>query len=394
MLAESYLTWICVGCVAYTYVVYPLLIAAAARLVGRTPRRAPCSSSVSVVLAAYNEAAVIAGRVRELLGQIESAGLKGEVILVSDGSTDGTGDVAKAGANCGTLHVIEFANNRGKAVALSEGCRAAQHDIVVFADARQRWAPDAMQRLLENFADPSVGAVSGDLVLEQASGVMAGVGLYWRYEKWLRRSEGRVHSTVGVTGAISAVRRTLFRPIPAGTILDDVCWPLSVVLQGFRSVHDERAIAYDRLPERAANELRRKVRTLSGNYQLPLRLPAALVPWRNPIWLQFVSHKLLRLAVPWALVGLLAGSALLESPVYRVLFWGQVAVYIVGLAGLAPKVSTRFRIASAAASFLVLNFAAWLAFWVWISGRAGKSWVKVSYATRDVRPKSYAEGVQ
>jgi cellulose synthase/poly-beta-1,6-N-acetylglucosamine synthase-like glycosyltransferase len=278
-------------------------------------------------------------------------------------------------------------------VALSEGCRAARHDIIVFADARQRWAADAMQRLLENFADPSIGAVSGELVLEKSSGIMAGVGLYWRFEKWLRRSEGRVHSTVGVTGAISAVRRELFRPIPAGTILDDVYWPLSVVLQGFRNVHDERAIAYDRLPEQAGNELRRKVRTLSGNYQLLSRIPAAMAPWRNPIWLQFLSHKLLRLVVPWALLGLLAGCALLEAPVYRIMFWGQAAAYCVALAGLAPKISTRFRLASAAASFLVLNFAAWLAFWVWISGRAGKSWVKVTYPTRDARPQSCAEGI-
>ena len=256
----------------------------------------------------------------------------------------------------------------------------------MFADARRRWAADAMQRLLENFADPGIGAVSGELVLESIPGVMAGVGLYWRYEKWLRRSEGRMHSTVGVTGAISAVRRELFHPIPAGTILDDVYWPLAVVMQGSRSIHDERAIAYDRLPEKAGKEIRRKVRTLSGNYQLLMRLPAAVLPWRNPIWLQFVSHKLLRLVVPWALLGMLAGSALLESPVGRILFWGQIAAYCVALAGLAPKIGTRFRLASAAASFLVLNFAAWLAFWVWISGRAGKSWTKTTYAACDGRP--------
>jgi cellulose synthase/poly-beta-1,6-N-acetylglucosamine synthase-like glycosyltransferase len=393
MIYISCFTAICAGCVVYTYVVYPLLVAAVAHLWGRPPRRARCSSSVSVVLAAHNEAAVIARRVRELLDQIKSTGLKGEVILVSDGSTDGTGEIAKAAADCAELRVIEFSSNRGKAVALSEGCRAAQHEIIVFADARQRWAPDALQRLLENFADPSIGAVSGELVLEKSSGVMAGVGLYWRYEKWLRRSEGRVHSTVGVTGAISAVRRELFRSIPAGTILDDVYWPLSVVMQGFRSIHDERAVAYDRLPEKAGNEFRRKVRTLSGNYQLLMRIPATMAPWRNPIWLQFLSHKLLRLVVPWALLGLLAASALVASPLYRFIFWGQVGAYLVALAGLAPTISARFRVASAGASFLVLNSAAWLAFWVWISGRAGKSWVKIAYVTDDARQKSCAEAI-
>ena len=115
------------------------------------------------------------------------------------------------------------------------------HDVVVFADARQSWAADALPRLLSNFADPRVGAVSGDLVLRDGAGVLTGVGLYWRFEKWLRRKESQLWSQVGVSGSISAVRRDLFRPIPAGTLLDDVYWPMHVVLQGYRVIHDERA---------------------------------------------------------------------------------------------------------------------------------------------------------
>ena len=122
-----------------------------------------------------------------------------------------------------------------------------------------------------------------------------------RYERWLRHNEGQIGSVVGVTGAISAVRRELFRPIPHGTILDDVYWPLQVAMIGYRVVRDPRARAYDSLPERAGDEFRRKVRTLAGNLQLLARLPGALLPWRNPIWLQFISHKVLRLLVPWAL---------------------------------------------------------------------------------------------
>ncbi len=156
----------------------------------------------------------------------------------------------------------------GKAAALNAGCALAEHEIIVFADIRQTWEADALLLLLENFADPSVGAVSGDLLLRDADGVLAGVALYWRYEKMLRRLEGRVWSVVGATGAISAVRRQLFCAIPPGTLLDDVYWPLCVALQGFRVIHDRRAIAYDRLPSRTRDEFRRKVRTLSGNFQL------------------------------------------------------------------------------------------------------------------------------
>jgi cellulose synthase/poly-beta-1,6-N-acetylglucosamine synthase-like glycosyltransferase len=279
----------------------------------------------------------------------------------------------------GLVRVVELPQRVGKAVALSRGCSEARHEILVFADARQTWAPDALKRLLENFADPRVGAVSGELIVESAPGVMAGVGLYWRYEKWLRQTESQIHSVVGVTGAISAVRRQLFRPIPAGTLLDDVYWPLRVTMQGYRVVHDQRAIAHDRLPERARDEFRRKVRTLAGNFQLLTRLPMALLPWRNPLWLQFLSHKVLRLLVPWALLGLLITSALLGGPFYRGALAAQLGSYVIGLSGIWKVVGARVRPASAAASFLVLNAAAWLAFWVWISGRAGRSWRKVSY---------------
>ena len=267
----------------------------------------------------------------------------------------------------------------GWASALNAGCAAARHGILVFADARQRWDPQALDLLLENFADPQVGAVSGDLVLEADSGVLAGIGLYWRYEKWLRKQESRVHSTVGVTGAISAVRRQLFQPVPDGTILDDVYWPLTVAMSGFRVIHDERARAHDRLPDRTADEFRRKLRTLSGNFQLLMRLPAALLPWRNPVWIQFVSHKVLRLVVPWMLAAMLISSVLLEGTVYRLAFCTQSLFYLVGLAGVWAGARLPFRLVSAAASFLVLNAAAWLAFWVWASGSAARSWRKAMY---------------
>src|SRR4029079_13531611 len=133
---------------------------------------------------------------------------------------------------------------------------------------------------------------TGELILESNTGVSAGVGLYWRYERWLRKNEGRLNSTVGVTGAIAAVRRELFTPIPPGTILDDVYWPLCVAMKRHRVIHDPRALAYDRLPDRARDEFKRKVRTLTGNFQLFTRLPGALLPWKNPIWLQLISHKL------------------------------------------------------------------------------------------------------
>jgi cellulose synthase/poly-beta-1,6-N-acetylglucosamine synthase-like glycosyltransferase len=371
--------WLSAACVIYTYVGYPLLLACLGRFrKRRPPRLAAAPTSVSIIVAAHNEGASIERRLAELTGLIDASGLKGEVIVVSDGSTDDT--VARAQAqNKGRVRVLELPTRMGKAAALTAGSEAATYEVIVFADTRQTWSPTALKYLVENFANPAVGAVSGDLVVESGPGVLAGVGLYWRFEKWLRQTESRVHSAVGVTGAISAVRRELFRPIPSGTLLDDVYWPLRVAMGGYRVVHDGRAHAYDRLPDRAQDEFHRKIRTLSGNFQLLTRLPGALLPWRNPIWFQFVSHKLLRLVVPWALLAMLVLSALLPGPYYRTVFWGQLGFYLVGLLGLCQGAGARLGMPAAVGSFLVLNAAAWLAFWVWISGRAGLSWRKVSY---------------
>jgi cellulose synthase/poly-beta-1,6-N-acetylglucosamine synthase-like glycosyltransferase len=381
---------LCLACVAYPYLLYPLMLAGLAWLRGR-PARAGAGGprSVSFVVCAYNEARSVGRRIAELVELIDSSEVEGEVILVCDGSTDATAAAARRHAGR-PVRVLELPGRLGKAVALSQGAALARHDILIFADVRQTWDGLALRRMLENFADPEVGAVSGDLRLRGADGVLQGVALYWRYEKLLRQLEGRLWSVVGVTGAISAVRRELFTPLPSGTLLDDVYWPLRVAMQGYRVVHDPRALAYDRLPARARDEFRRKVRTLAGNFQLLGLLPAALLPWRNPIAWQFLSHKVARLAVPWALLVLAALTPALPGRVYRMALGLQLAGYALGLAGLWPALARQSRLASAAASFLVLNGAAWLAFWVWLTGRSGQVWDKVPYTVPAVRTAGVA----
>lgn len=371
--------WLSAGCVAYTCVGYPLLIALAAYFRKDVRLTAPFQGSVSIVVAARNEEDNIQRRLLELIGWLKSSQISGEIILVSDGSTDRTAALARDCATGGLVRVLERNSAEGKAAALTAGCAESQSDVLVFADSRQRWAPDALQKLLENFADPRVGAVSGLLILESAPGVLAGVGLYWRFEKWLRQKESQVRSLVSATGAISAVRRRLFRPVPKGTLVDDVYWPLQVAMQGYRVVQDPNAFAYDRLPDDPLDEFWRKVRTLAGIFQLFTRLPAALLPWRNPVWVQWVSHKLLRLVVPWALGGLLATSYIIGEGPFRAFFWMQVIGYGVAFVGLTKTLRHRVPLAGVAASFLVLNAAALLAFWMWITGRARTTWRKIAY---------------
>lgn len=378
--------WLCALAVAYTYIFYPIFIVFLNALFRRQSeperqRGAAVHPPVSVLLPVHNEEQNLPRRLEELERLIAPGG--GEIIVISDASTDRSAAIAREHG----VRVVEQPVKQGKAAALNAGAAVARSDILIFADARQRWADDTIERLVENFADPRIGAVSGDLVLESAPGVLAGVGLYWRFEKWLRRQESRVDSQVGVTGAISAVRRTLFVPIPPGTLLDDVYWPMRVVLQGYRVIHDERAKAFDRLPELPRDEFRRKVRTLAGNFQLLTLLPvAALFPWSNRIWWQWLSHKLMRLAVPWALLGMLVSCFFLTDDVYQILFLTQLAGYGLGLLGMIGPLGRSCRLLGAGASFLVLNAAAFAAFWVWITGQAGQSWHKAQYqeVARDV----------
>lgn len=342
------LFWIAVLLVAYVYAGYPLLLALWSRAAHRPVRSHAGSDAampaVSVVVAARNEASRLVARVTNLLGQTYPRPL--EIIVVSDGSTDGTREALTAFGS--RIRLLELPKG-GKPVALNAGVAAARGDIVVFADARQRFAPDAIASLVSNFADPQVGAVTGELILDCEEDpakplnttIGGGVGLYWKYEKWLRRHESRVWSTLGATGAIYAMRRSLWKPLPAGALLDDVLAPMRVVLAGQRIVFDERARAFDRVAESSEAESRRKVRTLAGNYQILRLEPRLLLPFVNPVWAQYASHKIGRLLVPWALLAAFVASVALagHSWLYAVALIVQLCFY--GLAALGGWVESR-----------------------------------------------------
>ena len=333
------LFWTSALAVAYVYVGYPLLLAVWARLRPRPVRRRGFAAgewpAVSIIVAARNEGARLPGRVENLL-DLEYPGRK-EIIVVSDGSTDSTR--AALAPYAGQIELVEVPAG-GKPLALNAGVARATGDILVFADARQKFAPGTLTALAANFADPEVGGATGELILDCESGDAAstigeGVGAYWKYEKWLRRKEGLIRSTLGATGCIYALRRSIWQPLPADTLLDDVLAPMRAVLAGWRIVFEEEAIAFDRTATDALAESRRKRRTLAGNYQILGQEPRLLLPIVNPVWLQYLSHKVGRLLVPWALVVTLIASAALATTawVYAIAFAAQAGFYGLALIG-------------------------------------------------------------
>jgi cellulose synthase/poly-beta-1,6-N-acetylglucosamine synthase-like glycosyltransferase len=352
--------WVLVACVAfvaYTYAGYPIICFVRARMFERPIKRRAIRPRVTVLIAAWREAQTIAAKLESLAKQSYPAELI-DVIVACDGSDDGTPDVARAAgerAMPGRVRVLALAERRGKPSALNAAAAAATGEIFVFADARQRLSDNAVEALVEDLGDPELGAVGGELVLSGD----APAGAYWRYEALLRKWEGRSGSTVGVSGALYALRRELWQPLPDETILDDVLVPMRVRLARKRVAFEPAARAYDRAAE-SGREFRRKVRTLSGNFQLLAILPAALSPFANPSWFDFVSHKLFRLAVPYALVLAFVASALMPWPWGPLLVVAQAGGYL--LAG-ARAVGLALPLAGLAETFVVLNAAAVVGLW-------------------------------
>jgi biofilm PGA synthesis N-glycosyltransferase PgaC len=363
------LFWLCLVLMGYAYLGYPVYLWLQSRFRQRPIRRQTILPSVSVIIAARNEGANLPAKIQNLMLTDYPRELL-QIVIASDGSDDRTAEILREhSALSGILPVILDRSN-GKASALNVAVRRATGEILVFQDARQLVDPNAVTELVSCFADPGVGAVSGELLLESAANDASseGLGIYWKIEKAVRKLESATGSVVGVTGAIYAVRRECYAEIPAGTILDDVFVPMRVVKAGKRVVFQPSAIARDRLFSQKGKEFSRKVRTLTGNYQL-LRLEPWLLSGANPLLFRFVSHKLLRLVVPLFLTLMLIASAMASGIFYHVAFLAQIIFYVAAAFGAIKPSTKTFKPIAIAHTFVMLNAAAALAFYSFIAGR-------------------------
>lgn len=363
--------WLCFGITAYAYFGYVVLLRLYASVRRRRVLAGATTPHVSVIIAARNEERNLPAKLQNLQ-ELAYPPERLQIVIASDGSTDGTNTILRQHASEVVAVILD--RSAGKANALNEAVRASSGEVLVFLDARQSVDRRALRELVSCFADPSVGAVSGELLLAGQAGkkIETALGIYWKIEKAVRKLESATGSVVGVTGAIYAIRRELYQPIPVGTILDDVFVPMNVVRSGKRVIFQPTAIAYDQIFEEKGKEFSRKVRTLTGNYQL-LRLAPWLLSPANPILFRFLSHKLLRLLVPVLLVLMLISSAVAGGAFYLTVFVLQIVFYGLAIAGTAGPSMRRLKPVAIANTFVMLNAAAALAFYNFLKGRTS-SW--------------------
>lgn len=357
----------------YAYIAYPLILLGLGLMIRRPVKKAPVTPMLSLLVPARNEARVIERKIHNSLA-LHYPTDRLEIVIASDGSTDETEAIARR-FECtgGRVRVLAFPVNRGKMAVLNAAASELRGEIVVFSDASALLAPDSVRRLVENFADPSVGAVSGLYQVVRPAEVPIGTSenLYWKYETFLKTQESQLSSTLGSHGQLHAIRKELYPFPPAETINDDYVIPLSVVSRGFRAVYEPRALVFEEAREMTG--FARRIRIMTGNLQQLRNLPQLLQPLQPLPLFFFLSHKVARLVAPFAmLAALIANLCLLGSAAYAALLWTQLAFYTLAALGLTGRL--RPRALGLPFYFCMVNFAAFFGLYHALTRRKSMVW--------------------
>jgi cellulose synthase/poly-beta-1,6-N-acetylglucosamine synthase-like glycosyltransferase len=383
------LFWGCLVAVAFAYLGYPLLILFLARVLGRKPESPRLDEArlpvVSLLIAAHNEENDIEARILNALALDYPAG-KLEIVIASDGSTDGTNEIVRRYADRG-VKLFAYDTNRGKATVLNESVPRLRGEIVILSDANTFMAADAAGRLAVWFADPDVGVVCGRLVLTDPATGRNIDSLYWKYETFLKKCESQLGALLGSNGAIYAIRKDLFPEVRPGTLIDDFVIPLEAKRRsGCRIIYDIKAVAREETPSTILAEFRRRVRIGAGGFQSIGMLWPLLSPAHGWVALTFFCHKILRWACPFLLVTTLCANILLiADPFYRSLFGCQLAFYAVAVLGNSlparPRVLRYFRLPT---MFTAMNLALLFGFFRWLRGGQTGVWTRTARSAETV----------
>lgn len=332
----TFIFWLALAVIFYTYVGYAVVVWAWARLARRSaPAAAAFEPDVTLVVPAYNEAAILADKVRNCLA-LDYPAAKLNLLFITDGSTDNSGEVLAAFPQVRHLHVPE---RGGKSLAENRAIRYVTSPYVIFTDCNTALNPEAVRKLVRHYADDRVGAVSGEKrVLRDGSTSGAGEGLYWKYESFLKKCDSDIYSLMGAAGELVSFRTALFRPLEADTILDDFVQSMRIVAAGYRVVYEPAAYAQENPSFSLREEMERKTRIGAGGWQAMSRLLPLLNPVRYPVVaFLYCSHRVLRWSLtPFLLAIVLPLNILLAfttGGLYIALAGGQLAFYGLAMLG-------------------------------------------------------------
>jgi len=375
----SILFWTSLSLIFYTYVLYPCILALIRiRFHELSEQSNSYHPSVTIVFAAYNEESVIEEKLMNIK-RIDYPKGKIEVIVGSDGSVDRTNEMLTR-HRPENLSVRVFDHRRGKAAVLNALLSEVKSEIVVFSDANTLYQPDTVGKLVQHFVDPSVGAVCGQLVLESVDGSSGGLAeaSYWNYENMIKRMESDIQTTVGATGAVYAIRKNLYRPLPVGKlIMDDFLIALSIVQQGYRVKYEANALAREKASNSVAGEFRRKVRIGAANFHGISEFAQLLSPRFGFVSFALWSHKIIRWFVPILLLVVIIAAAMLApgSSFYQLIFLSELAFIGFALIGLiAEKVNLNIGFFGLPYYFLAVNAALLVGFVKFVRGHQRPTW--------------------
>jgi len=364
--------------VFYTYIGYPLFLIFAAKFFKRPVNKKYITPDVTIFMVVYNEDLVVRAKIKNCLN-LNYPEDKLTIVFASDGSIDKTNEIISEYVKEGIIH-YDYEIRSGKMAVINKTMPKLKGEIIVFSDARELFNKNAIKELVANFNDESIGAVSGELILTERKKAVAGksIRLYWEYEKRLRKREGEILSCVGATGAIYAIRRELFKPLPDDTILDDVGIPFKIIEQGYRVIFDREAKAYDDVAGSSGEEYKRKSRTLAGNWQILFRLRSFYHLHSFYIKFTFLSHKVSRIFLPVFFIFILISSGLIDHIFFKLIFILNIIFYVLAFSGLVlEKFGIKNIIVFHVPSVVfTLHFAIIAGLWKYLTDRQGGKWEK------------------
>lgn len=352
--------WTAVGAIVYAYGGYSLVTLLLALVVRNPVRRADITPSVTLLITAYNEELDIAQKLEGSLALDYPRELL-EIIVASDGSTDRTDEIVRGFAARG-VKLVRVEGRLGKTGTQNEAVKHARGEIIVFSDATTTYDSQALRKLVRNYADPRIGAVSGRYEYRNPSGAPIGLGtvLFWKYENAIKSMQTRIWTITGCCGCIYSVRRSAYVPLPRD-IISDLCQPLKILESGYRIAFEREAVAYEDALEESKGEFSMRVRVISRGMHGLIFMRKLLNPLRKPfVAFQLISHKWMRWLVPvFAVVALLANAALLgENVFYNVTFALQLAFYSIALLAFLLEGRVRFpKLLGVPLYFVTVNLA-------------------------------------